>query len=46
MIQYARGVNAASAGKKPEAIAFLQEAASIDSARFKVRSDELIQKLR
>jgi len=45
MIQYARGVNAAAAGKKAEAIAFLEEAAAADSARYKARSDDLIRKL-
>ncbi|MCL1928138.1 MAG: tetratricopeptide repeat protein [Treponema sp.] len=45
LIQYARGVNAAAAGKKAEAIAFLEEAAAADSARYKTRSDELIRKL-
>ena len=45
MIQYARGVNAAAAGKKAEAITFLEEAANIDSAKYKVRSDDLIRKL-
>jgi tetratricopeptide (TPR) repeat protein len=46
MIQYARGVNAAAAGKKAEAIAFLEEAAAADSARYRARSEDLINKLR
>ena len=45
MIQYARGVNAAAAGKKAEAIVFLEEAATADSARYRARSDDLIKKL-
>ena len=45
LIQYARGVNAAAAGKRTEAIAFLQDAAAADSVRFKSRSDDLIRKL-
>jgi len=46
MVQYARGVNAAAAGKKADAIAFLQEASTADSAQYKARSDEIINKLR
>ena len=45
LVQYARGVNAATAGKTAEAVAFLEEAAAADSAKYKARSDELIKKL-
>ncbi|MCL1814780.1 MAG: hypothetical protein FWG27_03020 [Treponema sp.] len=46
LIQYARGVNAAAAGKKAEAIGFLEDASAADSVRYKARADELINKLR
>ena len=45
LIQYARGINAAAAGGKTEAITFLEEAAAADSAKYKERCSELIKKL-
>ncbi|MDR2471387.1 MAG: tetratricopeptide repeat protein [Treponema sp.] len=46
LVQYARGVNAAASGKTAEAVAFLEEAAAADSAKYKARCDDLIKKLR
>ena len=43
LIQYSRGVNAAAAGNRAEAIGFLQEAAA--SERYRDRANDLIQKL-
>ena len=44
LIQYARGVNAAAAGRRSEALVFLEEASAEE--RYKARSDELIRRLR
>jgi len=45
LVQYARGVNAAAAGNKTEAAAYLQEASAADPAKYKARSDDLIKRL-
>jgi tetratricopeptide (TPR) repeat protein len=46
LISYARGVNAASAGKNREAIAFLEEAAAASPARYKEKAEGLIGRLK
>jgi tetratricopeptide (TPR) repeat protein len=45
LVQYARGVNAAAAGNKAEALAYLQEASAADPATYKTRSEDLIKRL-
>jgi hypothetical protein len=46
LVSYARGINAASAGKNREAIAFLEQAASAAPARYRERAESLIARLR
>jgi tetratricopeptide (TPR) repeat protein len=45
LIQYALGVNAASAGKTDEAIQYLNNAATLSPERYRARSDEITRKL-
>jgi hypothetical protein len=46
LISYALGVNAAAAGKREEAVACLEEAASINPAQYGDRANTLIQRLK
>jgi len=46
LIQYARGVNAAAAGKKTEAIQYLQEAADAAPDKYRTRAEDMIKRLR
>jgi hypothetical protein len=46
MISYALGVNAASAGKREEAVACLEEAAAANPAQYRDKADALIQRLK
>ncbi|MDR1411663.1 MAG: hypothetical protein LBI91_05630 [Spirochaetaceae bacterium] len=46
LISYARGVNAASAGKIEEAVACLEEAAAVNPAQYRDKADTLIRQLR
>ncbi|MDR2632054.1 MAG: hypothetical protein LBC51_00320 [Treponema sp.] len=46
LVSYAQGVNAASAGRNSEAIAFLEQAGTIAPAQYKEQTDMLIKRLR
>lgn len=46
LISYARGVNAASAGKIDEAVACLEEAAAVNPAQYRDKAETLIRQLR
>jgi tetratricopeptide (TPR) repeat protein len=46
LINFARGLNAARAGRKAEAADFLENAAQASPARYRERSNDLIQKLK
>ncbi|AEF81644.1 tetratricopeptide repeat protein [Leadbettera azotonutricia] len=46
LVSYALGVNAVSAGRNADAIAWLQRAASVDPNRYKARAEELINRLK
>jgi tetratricopeptide (TPR) repeat protein len=46
LASYALGLNAAAAGRATDAIGWLQRAAAVDPARFRVRANELIGMLR
>ncbi|MDR1929591.1 MAG: hypothetical protein LBQ44_03075 [Treponema sp.] len=46
LVQYARGVNAAAAGKKAEARQYLRDAADASPAQYKARAEALIDKLK
>jgi hypothetical protein len=46
LIQYARGVNAAAAGKNADAIHYLQEASDAAPEKYKTRADDLIKRLK
>ncbi|MDR2371140.1 MAG: hypothetical protein LBD71_06645 [Treponema sp.] len=46
LVAYARGVNAAAAGKNSEAAAFLEEAAAASPARYREKAEKLIARLR
>jgi hypothetical protein len=46
LISYALGVNAAAAGKKEEAIACLEQAASVNPASYRGKADALIKSLK
>jgi tetratricopeptide (TPR) repeat protein len=46
LVLYAMGVNAAAAGKKTEAVAFLREAALASPEKYGAKSEDLISKLR
>ncbi|MDR0452734.1 MAG: hypothetical protein LBH15_06795 [Treponema sp.] len=46
LISYARGVNAASAGRINEAVACLEEAAAVNPAQYRDKADTLIRQLR
>jgi hypothetical protein len=45
LISYALGINAAAAGKREEAIACLEEAAAVNPAQYRDKTDALIQRL-
>ncbi|MCL2832274.1 MAG: hypothetical protein FWD78_03805 [Treponema sp.] len=45
LVNYALGINAASAGRNSDAITWLQNAADLNPDRFKERADDLISKL-
>jgi tetratricopeptide (TPR) repeat protein len=45
LIQYALGVNAASAGKTDNALIYLNNAATLSPERYRARADEIIKKL-
>ncbi|MDR1507739.1 MAG: tetratricopeptide repeat protein [Treponema sp.] len=46
LVQYARGVNAAAAGRKAEAEAFLREASAASPQTYKALADDLISRLK
>jgi tetratricopeptide (TPR) repeat protein len=46
LIQYARGLNAAAAGKNAAAIQFLQDASDASPEKYKTRADDLIRRLK
>ena len=46
LVQYARGINAADAGRNAEAVNYLQEAALLSPQRYKERVDKLIPRLK
>jgi hypothetical protein len=46
LVFYAQGVNAASAGRNQDAIAFLEQAGTIAPAQYKEQTDMLIRRLR
>jgi tetratricopeptide (TPR) repeat protein len=46
LIFYARGLNAASAGKKEDAIACLEEAAKVNPAQYRDKAGDLIKRLK
>ncbi|MDR2142966.1 MAG: hypothetical protein LBP29_01180 [Treponema sp.] len=45
LVQYARGINAAAAGKKADAQAFLREAAAVSPEKYKTLAEDLIIRL-
>ncbi|MDR1420933.1 MAG: hypothetical protein LBI86_11205 [Treponema sp.] len=45
LVSYARGVNAAAAGKNREALAFLEEAASASPERYREKAESLIARI-
>jgi tetratricopeptide (TPR) repeat protein len=45
LISYARGLNAATAGKTDEAVRFLEQAGAASPSLYKARTDELIRQL-
>jgi hypothetical protein len=46
LVNFAQGLNAAMAGRREEAARFLEDAAKASPARYRQRSDEIIQNLR
>jgi hypothetical protein len=46
LISYARGINAAAAGKKEDAIAWLEQAAAANPASYRDKADALIKSLK
>ncbi|MDR0312946.1 MAG: tetratricopeptide repeat protein [Treponema sp.] len=46
LVSYALGINAASAGRNDDAIAWLTRAATVDPGRYGTRAEDLIQRLR
>jgi tetratricopeptide (TPR) repeat protein len=46
LVSYALGVNAATAGKKSEAVNYLREAASLNPAKYREKAESLLQRLK
>jgi Flp pilus assembly protein TadD len=46
LVAYAMGINAAAAGKNPDAIRYLEQAAAASPAQYRTRADALLKRLR